>query len=233
MRVTRASVDRSCAICERRLLMGERAVRYSPNGGEYYVDVCPLCQEIATEYGWLKEGSPTTPTIPARAQEEEVLARLAARAAEAPCRGAGGERADPASPLRGGARDRRSREPVQRVAVPAHGRRDREEPRDAKGVGDPPFGRDERRDRDDRVGDLLVPVPSRVGLERPGAARRARPGSRRARGLVRRMERAHGGRRPHRPRHRADRGCPESVPDGRATASSVCSRNYLQHTDGP
>jgi hypothetical protein len=65
MRVTRSSVDRRCAICERTLLMGERTVRFSPNGGEQFVDVCPLCQEIALEYGWLKEGSPTTLTIPA------------------------------------------------------------------------------------------------------------------------------------------------------------------------
>src|ERR671935_1146623 len=64
MRITRASVERSCAICERTLLMGERATRYSPNGGEDYVDVCPLCQEVALEYGWLKEGAPTTPTVP-------------------------------------------------------------------------------------------------------------------------------------------------------------------------
>jgi hypothetical protein len=27
------------------------------------VDVCALCQEIAIEHGWLKEGTPTTPTI--------------------------------------------------------------------------------------------------------------------------------------------------------------------------
>jgi predicted RNA-binding Zn-ribbon protein involved in translation (DUF1610 family) len=65
MRVTRASVERSCAICERTLLMGERATRFSPNGGEDYVDVCPLCQETAAEYGWVKEGAPTTPTVPA------------------------------------------------------------------------------------------------------------------------------------------------------------------------
>jgi hypothetical protein len=65
MRITRASVERSCAICERTLLMGERATRYSPNGGEDYVDVCPLCQELAVEYGWLKEGAPTSPMVPA------------------------------------------------------------------------------------------------------------------------------------------------------------------------
>ena len=44
--------------------MGERAVRFSPNGGEDYVDVCPLCQDTAVENGWIKEGAPTTPTIP-------------------------------------------------------------------------------------------------------------------------------------------------------------------------
>jgi hypothetical protein len=65
MRITRVSVERTCSICERTLLMGERSVRFSPNGGGTYVDVCPLCQETAIENGWLKEGSPTTPTIPA------------------------------------------------------------------------------------------------------------------------------------------------------------------------
>ena len=68
--------------------MGERAVRYSPDGHEF-VDVCPLCQDIAAEQGWLKEGSPTSPTMleerprkrlsltaifdPRRAQPEETL----------------------------------------------------------------------------------------------------------------------------------------------------------------
>ncbi len=42
--------------------MGERTTRFSPDGVEF-VDVCPLCQEIAAEQGWLKEGSPTTPTF--------------------------------------------------------------------------------------------------------------------------------------------------------------------------
>ena len=43
--------------------MGERAVRFAPSG-EDFVDVCPLCQETALEHGWIKEGSPTTPTVP-------------------------------------------------------------------------------------------------------------------------------------------------------------------------
>jgi hypothetical protein len=62
MRVTRVSIERSCAICERTLLMGERSVRYSPNGPESFVDVCQLCQDVALESGWRKEGAPTTPT---------------------------------------------------------------------------------------------------------------------------------------------------------------------------
>jgi hypothetical protein len=62
MRVTRSAVTRTCAICERSLLMGEHALRFSPDGSEY-VDVCPLCAEIALEHGWMREGSPSTPPM--------------------------------------------------------------------------------------------------------------------------------------------------------------------------
>jgi hypothetical protein len=64
VRVTKVSTERQCAVCERTLLMGERTVRFSPNDGVRFVDVCQLCQDTASEYGWVKEGSPTTPTIP-------------------------------------------------------------------------------------------------------------------------------------------------------------------------
>lgn len=63
MRITRQAQARACAICERTLLMGERATRFSPDGGPGFVDVCPLCIETALEHGWVKEGSPTTPTV--------------------------------------------------------------------------------------------------------------------------------------------------------------------------
>jgi hypothetical protein len=43
--------------------MGERAVRFAPGEGAELVDVCPLCQELAVEAGWIKEGAPTTPTL--------------------------------------------------------------------------------------------------------------------------------------------------------------------------
>jgi hypothetical protein len=61
--VVRQQAKRVCAVCERTLLTGERALRFSPDGEEF-VDVCPLCQEIALDYGWVKEGSPTSPTVP-------------------------------------------------------------------------------------------------------------------------------------------------------------------------
>ncbi len=66
---------RACAICDRTLLLGERATRYSAGDGEL-VDVCPLCQELALEYGWIKEGSPTTPTLPAERRRRGLLTGL-------------------------------------------------------------------------------------------------------------------------------------------------------------
>lgn len=77
-RITRATADRSCAICERTLLMGERAIRFSPSGsGGDLVDVCPLCGETALEYGWLREGAPTTPlAAPERRRRGSFLASL-------------------------------------------------------------------------------------------------------------------------------------------------------------
>lgn len=63
MRVTNVSATRTCAVCGRTLLVGERAVRFSPAEGAELVDVCLLCQEVAVEAGWVKEGTPTTPTI--------------------------------------------------------------------------------------------------------------------------------------------------------------------------
>jgi hypothetical protein len=56
MRVTKVATTESCAVCERTLLMGERAVSFAPTEGAELVDVCPLCQELAVEAGWIKEG---------------------------------------------------------------------------------------------------------------------------------------------------------------------------------
>ena len=64
MRAARTLVDLRCAICERTLLVGERALRFAPHQGGGLVDVCQLCADDAVEQGWVKEGSPTSPTVP-------------------------------------------------------------------------------------------------------------------------------------------------------------------------
>ena len=64
MRPSRALVETTCAICERTLLVGERALRFAPHQGGELVDVCQLCADEAVEQGWIKEGSPTSPTVP-------------------------------------------------------------------------------------------------------------------------------------------------------------------------
>ena len=61
--MTKIGTLRACAICERTLLLGERSFRYAPEEGADLVDVCPLCQEVAVEHGWLKEGTPSTPVV--------------------------------------------------------------------------------------------------------------------------------------------------------------------------
>ena len=53
--------------------MGERVVRYAPYAGADLVDVCSLCQEEALEYGWLKEGAPTTPLVPEERRRRSAL----------------------------------------------------------------------------------------------------------------------------------------------------------------
>ena len=72
MRVTKVTTVRQCAICERTLLMGERTMRFTPDGHEY-ADVCPLCHDTAAEYGWIREGAPTTPTVAVDARRRRNL----------------------------------------------------------------------------------------------------------------------------------------------------------------
>ena len=88
MRVMRSAVTRTCAICERSLLMGEHAIRFSPDGSQY-VDVCPLCADIALEHGWVREGGPAMPSVPLEARRRKnrwggLLGGGARRSAEAP-----------------------------------------------------------------------------------------------------------------------------------------------------
>jgi hypothetical protein len=80
MRVTGHAVTQACAVCERTLLLGERTVRFSPDGDGEFVDVCPLCQDIALDHGWVKEGSPTSPTVPLARRRRRGFGALFERA---------------------------------------------------------------------------------------------------------------------------------------------------------
>jgi hypothetical protein len=77
MRISSATTVQICAVCERTLLTGERSTRFAPEAGAELVDVCPLCIEVALEYGWFREGSPSTPTFrPGRTRRRLSLASL-------------------------------------------------------------------------------------------------------------------------------------------------------------
>ncbi len=204
-RVTRVTVDRSCAICERTLLMGERAVRFSPNGGNDYVDVCPLCTETAVR---VTAGS-------ARVRRRRRRSRRPAppaAAAEAGSR--------PSSGRASGRRSTVASEPILRrlseqelAMVEAADLFNASQYRRtvggiAKSLGDPrsrsivALRRQRGGGRHGRLGHLLVPVPRLAGLRQSGAARGARPRPGGARGVVHRMERPLVEDGPHRPGHR-------------------------------
>jgi hypothetical protein len=51
-----------CGICHRSLLLGERSMRYTP-GRDEWIDVCALCTETASDRGWIREGSRTSPIL--------------------------------------------------------------------------------------------------------------------------------------------------------------------------
>jgi len=54
---------KQCAICERTLLVGERPLRFAPDGVDDFVDVCLPCQDVALDHGWIREGSPMGPAV--------------------------------------------------------------------------------------------------------------------------------------------------------------------------
>ena len=74
MRVIKTTATRTCVVCERTLLQGEHALRYSPDGAGY-VDVCPLCTDAATDHGWVKEGVSVSPMlqVPPRRRRQRSL----------------------------------------------------------------------------------------------------------------------------------------------------------------
>jgi len=70
----------TCVICERSLLLGERSLRFSPDGREL-VDVCPLCRDRALELGWYREGGASHPVVPDERRRRRGLAGLLGRRA--------------------------------------------------------------------------------------------------------------------------------------------------------
>ena len=173
---------RMCAICERTLLMGERAVRFSPEEGAELVDVCPLCQETALEHGWIKEGTPTTPTIPGDRRRRRRglgeflgLHRAGADDTLAPpepiLRRLSGEEISllEAADLFNASTYRRT---VGGIAKSLGA---------AKASIVAALRRRRRAGGDRRLGSLLVPVPRHAGLGPAGAARAPRARARRAR----------------------------------------------------
>jgi len=63
MKTMRTMEVKQCAICERTLLVGERPLRFAPDGVDDFVDVCVLCQDVALDHGWIREGSPLGPAV--------------------------------------------------------------------------------------------------------------------------------------------------------------------------
>ena len=86
MRVTRSAPTASARSASARLLMGERTMRFSPNGGEDYVDVCPLCQEIAARVRLAEGGLADDADDPGRAPAAPLLAGRVPRRRERPPR---------------------------------------------------------------------------------------------------------------------------------------------------
>jgi hypothetical protein len=76
MSVVRRQETRTCAVCHRTLLLGERAARYT-SGSDEWVDVCALCTDTANEHGWIREGTPTTPLVTESARRKRRFGGLA------------------------------------------------------------------------------------------------------------------------------------------------------------
>ena len=76
MRITRNAASPVCAVCERTLLLGERATRFAPDEGGSFVEVCALCHDAAAGHGWVKEGSPTSPSVRSQPRRRRSLGAL-------------------------------------------------------------------------------------------------------------------------------------------------------------
>ena len=164
----------------------------------------PALPGQAVEYGWVKEGSPTSPTLPrvAAPPPAQASARSSSTRRSAPETRSRPSRSCAGSPSPS---SRWSRRPTSSTASAYR----RTVGGIAKSLGEPKacdraaLGREVGARRHDRLGHLVVPVPRQPRLGAAGPARRARARPRRARvprsGSGTRTSR----RRPARSGHRA------------------------------
>jgi hypothetical protein len=73
VKTVRVMETKRCAVCERTLLLGERSIRFAPDGHTEFVDVCQLCQETALDHGWVREGDPLGPAVGRNARRRRTL----------------------------------------------------------------------------------------------------------------------------------------------------------------
>ena len=82
MRVTKASVRRACAVCDRTLLQGEHATPVLARTALEFVDVCPLCQDDGARLRLgARRRSPISPALSPRATARSARAGHSSSAA--------------------------------------------------------------------------------------------------------------------------------------------------------
>ena len=156
-----------CAICERTLLMGERAVAVLAERRRRVRRRLPALRgDRASSTAGSSEGR----------RRRRRAGRSAAGGGYSSPRSLGTRRAGAEEPVAPDPILRRLSEPSSRSSrrptsstrrIPPHGRRDRKDPRLAEGLGGAALGRQCRGRRDRRVGHLVVPVPRLARLGPP------------------------------------------------------------------
>ena len=124
MRVTKASVRRVCAVCDRSLLQGEIALRFSPTASSSSTSVRSARISRSTTAGCGRAARSRRRSHPAGAEEADTLVAVPRRPERGRAAGRPRARAPAAHRLGGGAR--RGRRSLQREPLPPHDRGRRE-----------------------------------------------------------------------------------------------------------
>ena len=170
MRVTRRHRRARCAICERTLLMGERAIRFAPDGGDGLRRRLPALPRDRARARLAQGGQPDDADA-SRAPRRRRRARALARLRAAPRRPRP-SRSSPEPILRRlsepGAR-RSSRRPSSstRARTGARSAGSRRASASRRRSDRAALGRQQRGRRHGRLGHLVVPVPRHAGAAQP------------------------------------------------------------------